>query len=326
MKKIVISVLLPVILIMILSSCSTQPTSIPSPLPTTSILHATTITPVVTPTIDCSQSNADVEKWLRETTYADTLTVTALQAAGDLYLNPRDTGKQEALDWQKQTMEAYDFMKEYQSIPQCLVNYHDLVTETLFQLSMTFSELELTYVAMDANQDYESHLNAAKQFMSSALNASEASVAEWSRLNDLGIIPNIPDSTVLVSTSTPSTPASNKYSCTKEWSVSYLEDINKTIEKATKLTNDFGNTQTREQAESIAKQVDDLFAEVTLWEVPECGQKVQLKLMLVIGNIQIMQKDILNNDLAAFNQDYKVYETSVTQLNTEILDFSKSVK
>ena len=39
-----------------------------------------------------------------------------------------------------------------------------------------------------------------------------------------------------------------------------------------------------------------------------------------------MQQDILNNDMAAFNRDYKTYEIAVTQLNAEVLKLSKSVK
>lgn len=135
------------------------------------------------------------------------------------------------------------------------------------------------------------------------------------------------------STSTPTTlprvnvtESSGDISCTKEWVTTYLKDVDTTMTKATKLANDFGQTQTREQATSIAKQVDDLFMEVSLWKVSECAKDVQVNLMLVIVNISTMQQDILNNDMTAFNRDYKTYEIAVTQLNAEVVKLSKSIK
>ena len=79
---------------------------------------------------DCSLSNPVVANWLRETTSAETLSIAALQEAADLYSNPRETGKQDALDWEQRTMQAYDFMLEYQPVPQCLITYHNLVQLT----------------------------------------------------------------------------------------------------------------------------------------------------------------------------------------------------
>jgi hypothetical protein len=129
---------------------------------------------------------------------------------------------------------------------------------------------------------------------------------------------NSPSSTV--------TESSDGNSCSKEWVTSYLEDLDNTMKKASKLTNDFGQTQTREQATSIAKEVDDLYMEVSLWEVPECAKEVQVNLMLVIANISTMQQDILKNNMDAFNRDYKTYEIAVTQLNAEVSKLSKSIK
>ncbi len=131
------------------------------------------------------------------------------------------------------------------------------------------------------------------------------------------------------STGSPSpdaTEPSNDNSCSKEWVTSYLEDVDTTMKKATKLANDFGQTQTREQATSIAKEVDDLYMEVSLWKVPDCAKEVQVNLMLVIVNISTMQQDILNNDMGAYNRDYKVYEIAVKQLYAETVKLSKSVK
>ena len=133
---------------------------------------------------------------------------------------------------------------------------------------------------------------------------------------------SIPTNPPIVSVAT----SSGDISCTKESVTSYLEDVDTTMKKATKLANDFGQTQTREQAVGIAKQVDDLFMEVSLWKVPECAKDVQVNLMLVIVNISTMQQDILNNDMTAFNRDYKTYEIAVTQLNAEAVKLSKSIK
>lgn len=120
--------------------------------------------------------------------------------------------------------------------------------------------------------------------------------------------------------------SSDDISCSEEWVTSYLEDVDTTMNKATKLANDFGQTQTREQAISINKEVDDLFEEVFLWEIPECAQEVQVNLLLVIANINTMQQDILNGDMDAFDRDYKTYEIAVTQLNVEAEKLSKSGK
>ncbi len=313
-KKVALAsiIILPVVLAAIILF-STKSTTIP--------------TKTATPTSeDCSQSNPIVADWLRETTPADTLTLTALQAAVDLYSNPRDTGKQEALDWQQRTIQAYDFMKEYQPIPQCLVTYHNLVTETLLQLSLTFSELELTYVAIDARQDHEPHLSAAKQHLADALKASEASVGEWGRLKSQGLIPNEINNSTSTPTNLPSQTSSEDNSCTKKQVTSYLGDVEASMEKANKLAYDFSQTQNREQATKIVNQMDDLFASVSLWKTPDCAREVQISLLIVIGNFASMQHALLNNDIESFNRDYKTYEIALNQLNAEIKKLGESVK
>lgn len=323
MKKSAVSVFLVLVVVTVSSGCSTQSTPAPSEIPSPFDSPRTTVPTVVD---ECSQSNPIVDNWLRETTPADTLTLSALQAAGDLYSNPRDTGKQEALDWQQRTVQAYDFMKEYQPIPQCLVDYHNLVTETLLQLSLTFSELELAYVAIDSNQDYKPHLNAAKESLSAALEASKASVNEWDKLKSSGLFPDETNVPVLTPTFAPGQSTANEITCTKEWATSYLANVDAAMKKANKLANDFGQTQTREEATSIAKQVDELFTEVSLWKVADCAKDVQKDLMLVIVNISTMQQDILHNDMASYNRDYQTYKIAATQLNNEALKFSNSVK
>lgn len=122
------------------------------------------------------------------------------------------------------------------------------------------------------------------------------------------------------------TETSSDNSCTKERVNPYLEDVDTTMKKAIKLANDFGQTQTREEATSIAKEVDDLYMEVSLWKVSECAKEVQLNLLLVLVNISTMQQDILNNDMDAFNSDYKTYEIAVTQLNAEVSKLRNSIK
>ncbi|MBU1869709.1 MAG: hypothetical protein KJ818_04480, partial [Candidatus Omnitrophica bacterium] len=148
--------------------------------------------PTITPSeiYDCSITNTSIENWLRDTTPADTLSVSALQSAYDLYSNPRDTGKLEAIDWQKRTIEAYTFMRDYYPVPQCYAQYHDLITEELSQLSLTFSELELVYIAMDSNQPFEPYLDAAKQHLLAALDASILAVEEWNSVKNYQTIDN----------------------------------------------------------------------------------------------------------------------------------------
>ena len=135
----------------------------------------------------CSVSNPVVSNWLRDTDAADALTISGQEAALDLYMKPRDSGKREAEDWERRTHEAYDLMKEYQPVPSCLSSYHRHVTETLLQLSLSFSEIRLDYVAMDSGEDFRPHLSATKAYMAAVLEASEASVDEWNRLQGLGL-------------------------------------------------------------------------------------------------------------------------------------------
>lgn len=293
-----------------LSACNTASTSLSTPLPTTTLASE-----------DCSQSNPIVVNWLRETTPADTLILSALQVATELYSNPSDTGRQEALDWQERTIQAYDFMQEYQPVPECLVTYHNFVTETLLQLSLTFSELELAYAAIDANQDHKPHLDSAKQHLSLALEASEASVNEWDRLKSLGLVPSELNHALL--TPTPlltlnETTTSNDNLCSEDQVTAYLEDVNSAMDKTNQLAYDFGQTQNREEATGIAKEMDDLFLEVSLWEFPECAKEVQINLQLVIANLASAQHALLNNDLDSFNRDYRTYEIALNQLNAEI--------
>jgi hypothetical protein len=138
---------------------------------------------------DCLASNPVLSQWLRETTPADTVALTALQAASDLYANPSDTARIQALDWQRRTTEAYDFMVTYTAVPECLRTYHDSVTDTLLKLSLGFSELTLVYVSMDSDQEYQSHLRAAGDHFADAIQSSNASTTEWDRLEALGFGP-----------------------------------------------------------------------------------------------------------------------------------------
>ena len=131
---------------------------------------------------DCSLSNKQIDKWMRDTLNVDTLLLTAYQSAYELYQNPSDSGKLDALDWQKRTLESYNFMKEYQDIPSCLLTYHNLMTDMLSELTSTFSEIVLVYVAMDTSEDFEPYLNEARTHLYNAYKISELKVDEWERL------------------------------------------------------------------------------------------------------------------------------------------------
>jgi len=136
-----------------------------------------------------------------------------------------------------------------------------------------------------------------------------------------------------ISTSSPTnlpstgvTESSSDITCTKEWVTTYLTDVDTAMKNATTLANDFGQSESREKAMEIAKEVEDLSIEVAKWKVPDCAKEVQVNLILVIMNISIMQQDIFDNDIAAFNRDYKVYEISVSQLNAEARILSEANK
>lgn len=138
----------------------------------------------------CSLSNKQVDKWMRNTLNVDSLTVAAYQSAFELYQNPRDSGKLDALDWQKRTLEAYNFMKEYRDIPSCLITYHNLQTDMLHELSLTFSEIVLVYVAMDTSEDFSLPLDEARTHLFNAYEINELIVDEWNRLNNLYFVQN----------------------------------------------------------------------------------------------------------------------------------------
>jgi len=121
------------------------------------------------------------------------------------------------------------------------------------------------------------------------------------------------------------TELSGDNSCPKDQVTSYINDVDTAMKKVTKLANDFGQTQNQEQALSINKKVEDMFTDINLWRVPDCATNSHVSLLLVVVNIKIMQQDILRNDMASFDNDYKDYEVAVKQLNADILKLGASV-
>jgi hypothetical protein len=324
----------------ILTACGPSQRSIQTAIAQTQVVEIPTIssTKNLSPTIkvevtytatseDCSQSNPVVANWLRETEATDTLSVAALQEADDLYSNPRETGKQDALDWQERTLQAYDFMLEYQPIPQCLITYHNLETEMLYQLSLTFSELALVYIAIDANQDFEPSLRAAKQHLVDALDASIASVEEWTKVDRL-MSQILPASEVINSTPTnlPGQISSEDSSCTKKNVNSYLDDAATVMERANQLAYDFNQTQNRDQTTDIVIEMDDIWKDVMLWQIPNCATDVHTNLMMITGKFSSMQHAILNDDMDSYYRDYAIYEIALGQLNAEAIKLEESVQ
>lgn len=289
--------------------------------------QATPLSTSITANDDCSPSNPAIANWLRETEPADTLSLSALQTAADLYSNPSDTGKEEALDWQERTIQAYDFMKEYQPVPECVVAYHNLVTETLYQLSVVFSELELAYVAMGANQEYKTHVDAAREHLSAAHEASQASVDEWNKLEELSSVSREASDSISTPTHLPSPDAtSDSMACDKDLTNSYLADVDIAMRKVNQLAADFGQTQNREQAEEIVDELDILFQEIALWETSDCASEVQVNLLLVIQNLVSAQRALLNGDMEGFNREYETYEVALNQLNDEVANLEELAK
>jgi len=137
------------------------------------------------------------------------------------------------------------------------------------------------------------------------------------------------------SVSTPSTPtlvssgtttASNDDSCSSDQVTLYLKDVDSAMKKTNKLALDFGQTQNHEEAEKIVEQVDNLYEEVFLWEIPECAQEVHVSLVHVILKLSNMQHALLDGDMDTFNKDYQIYEIALDQLNSEVKNLEDSVK
>lgn len=122
--------------------------------------------------------------WASQIASANTLSVTALEAALDLYTNPRETGLAESKDLYQQTNESYIGMQSVEPIPACMTEYHTLVTGILGELSLCFLNLQDVYMAIDAEEDFSESLIAANQHLNNALQLSEESVAEWDSVQE----------------------------------------------------------------------------------------------------------------------------------------------
>ena len=174
MKKLA---LLSIFILFVFSACSligeTSPSTMlpPSPEPeltTTELVYK-----------ECTQTDPMLAMWASQIASANTLSITALEAALDLYTNPRETGLEESEDLFQQTIEAYVGMQSIQPIPSCMKNYHNLVTDILGELSECFKNLAKVYKAIDAGGDFSESLTTANQHLNNALQLSEESVAEW---------------------------------------------------------------------------------------------------------------------------------------------------
>ncbi len=87
--------------------------------------------------------------WAQQIAPANTLSISALQAAVDLYSNPRAAGKEEAVDLYQQTFEAYQGMQVLQPVPVCMAEYHSLVMEILGELASCFENLGFVYESIE---------------------------------------------------------------------------------------------------------------------------------------------------------------------------------
>lgn len=150
-------------------SASTPVTPSPSPGPTaTELVYK-----------ECTQTDPILAMWASQIASANTLSVTALEAALDLYTNPRETGLEESEELYQQTNESYIGMQSVEPIPTCMLEYHNLVTEILGELSLCFLNLQDVYRSIDAEEDFSESLTTANRHLNNALQLSEESVAEW---------------------------------------------------------------------------------------------------------------------------------------------------
>lgn len=84
-----------------------------------------------------------------------------------------------------------------------------------------------------------------------------------------------------------------------------------------KLSSEFSEIENSSQGENIVEQIDELFVETMLWDVPECAEELRINLALVLENMSAALKAFLDGNMEEFDRNYGTAQIALDMINEE---------